>query len=1555
MLYALVEGEDEATAREARGRLVSLLTRSGRWRAALALVGDAQDAPARAELALHMIACAPTPEPVPVDADASRCDALTRVELMMRQRDFQGAACQLEATLSRDEGAAGEQAALAALLVQIALRATRDAELMARALERWRALEPEPERALDAMLMLSAQATVATRSGDAALLERALTRARERLGDEVAAQLHADACGAGAPKASEAQATRYRRVVQALDAWMSVSRGRHAGPALVDALDEPDASPAWRYLIALAQREDALHASMEVSLASLASQDEASGLSQWARERGLTHLAMTQRCAPEALAQLEVACAQAPWRALGEALLAVAVASAGPLQSQQRLALGQWSELLCAQQAQDAAAIATLAGAGCAGAALAMEARAAQERRDWRAQDNLELSHAALRASLIHDTQDQARGRFVDLVSRAGAEVIASPWCPLRLVEHDLSRLGLDEEPLARLEAVALAAPAAGVGAELRLLVARQLARVGQRQRALGLAPREASRGLIGLAWGWLGLALGEGPDGAGRAAQIMMWRARIARASDQAHDAMHHELSRALERAGQRDEALSIALTLANRGFVPAQVAASRLLIVAGDWEGLARLWEQALERAQTPDERAGLAFRLGLLHERRLGRGALGLASARPYYEEVLRAAPHHQAALFGLTRVAWAMGDEALAARCTLAQADAPRASDDWRATLCLERALVHRDLLDAREVALASEEAARLWPRSKLALWSCVLAAGQDAAAAVRAMERALGQGAQATRAIGEALMLRVIEAPRALQALREHYPTQRLWRALQLVEGLERGALHEEALAVLGEGQGDDAWQTTLQVLELLHVGVGTSRWRERAQALTRQQPAAQGLAIAALSRSAHDLETRIALWQVAAQQERTPLERASAWTRVALVLWRAGRAAEALAVCEQLLERHGEFLPAVKLARALSAATQSWAALARWAAREAELSLDPELAMRCRLLASEVQRQRLGDLSGARAQLELVLSRHPEHEDAFERLMLLLVQTHDIPSALALCEQRLALLTQRDARVALLNEMADLALHHHQPPERAIQYLSASLGEEPSQLHRLRVLGELYERVELPAQAIMCYEAATQIARDGRLLATLYQQIGELYDEQLEQPARAARAYEQVLRYEAPTAALLAALAKVLEDAGERQSALDALARLEELSHSPQALVQARQRRLGFLTRQGASSEQLAEGARAILSVAPEDEAALGVWCDALARQGRQAELEPQVRALLLEALAHQPSLHGPLVGHFRMASKLGLLDLSYTLAGVARWLGVAELDMHQWHERVPSPPMPQRPMPPALTAGMLPEGMSLSLLELLRRTDEALLRACDPLPYAPLLRWRGKLSQPTTQAHVHAMRWPELFGLTLRDVHLVTERLPLGSAVIYDDGVRLLLDPQWEPAVPNARLLVGLGTQLASWSMGVGMWTAFTREVQLALLARIVQRHAPRWVGSLPQARWPAWFQVEQLDQWLAKEAESLAPYALDLAGRLGPAALTSQLTLVELAMERLACVVMPDLHAALAHTVRLGVEAGPQQRPWAFVFDPAWARLRHAVGVAQPQQRLS
>ena len=1359
----------------------------------------------------------------------------------------------------------------------------------------------------------------------------------------------------------------YLRAMASIYGWLFGERDRECATRLADAASGvDDALHVIRFFCALAHRDVGQHASAERYLSGMGSQREIEALSAWAGARAVLHLATTQGGPEDAHRQLQDnprLIDRAPWLIEFTQLLARALRKHEARAVLREAEYGEpgraaAARLELAELVSDHREVVILAEAYHAGACLLAEVRAATERRDWKPEHNLEVRYATLRKSLAHDPQDVVRQNFLDFLVDVESCVIASPWGPLRLIDDDLARLGLMDVDLVRLLDFAEHCSQQGVGSHARLIIARQLSRAGRYRKALELMPDELDVDLASRAWLWLSYQLDPAcaaPKSA--AARLAFWRERASAASAPMMRAeISYEVARILERSGDDDAAFAIYKDIveAHPEFVLAEISLARVLLARRNWSGLAGLWSRALERAPSENEAVGLAYRLGFLYERRMTDHSNALAQALDYYARVVAVRPTYWPALHAMLRVAYVLGKYDVAADClqSLIPVCTDRAS---RAAYFIELAMLYEQELGAPRRALqAYISAHELEPANSMALFGVLRTdTSPEREHAVRVLAERLdfASSSEAQR-LSDHLFLLCESSPQAEYLMRQRFGDHLVWRLVQLAEGIERGELHEEALFVLSSAISDPQLDEIFWLLErALTSGLRPGRrdaLEERLERAEARAPAAEGMLVSETARAWRDRNYR-ALAQLAmlgSRRARGQLEAATEHTRSALMLRWTGAASEALASCERLLERTPEFLPAVKLAHLIARELPDWPSVARWAAVEAEISHVPSIALASRVEASQVQTRHLGDLDAAIRQLSIVLKQNPGHPDAFDDLKGLLIQANRPAEALKLCEGRLHVTRDTAKRVAMLNEMADTAMNHLQNQELAVKYLAASIREQPRQLRRLRILAELYEAIGQYPQALSVYDAATKLSKDARLSGRMVLQMAHILERQLHQYDRAGNAYRRVLDVDPENMRALHGMVRVRQRHGDFIGALEGLDILAKLAKSVEDLRKIRVMRLEFTERGRLPMEALIEAARDVLYHHPDHAEAIDILREQLQAAGRESEVDQVLRQIMIDSLTEHTS--PPIGAFFSLARKSQLDDLAYCLAGCGRWLGVAGRDMLTFHENARhANHWPTKPMSPDLTAGVLPSQMSVAFFEIVRRTSEGLVASCDPIPYSQFAKRRNRLTQPSSQAQELAWRWPGLFNLELRDVY-VTEKLPMGSAIIWDDGVRLILDKRWEGKKDTYKLLVRLGTQIAAWSMGIGYWSALGREAQVALFSEIIAAVSPSWTTG-PVPKLPGWFSHEKFKRWVAKTgADNVTAYAFELASRMGPRALGQQFLMLELAMERLSCVVLPDPGQFLQYTVRFGVEHGPSHRPWTFLLNPAFARLRYHLGVS-------
>jgi tetratricopeptide (TPR) repeat protein len=1347
--------------------------------------------------------------------------------------------------------------------------------------------------------------------------------------------------------------------------WCAEGASERGRQLLSDVVDGPEAAE-WggglgRMLLALASREQGLAASCERDLHELMRQEHHETLARWGRHRYLLHMALVQGCPGDVHDMLRRADERAAYPELSllfellgralrreEALETLLVHGDG--------AAAAACALEAAELADDEQTLFELAGEGYISALVPAEVLVARGAPDYVPSYNLEWRFRQMRRSLRQDPQHVVRRRFAAYVEDIDASLYGTPWGPWALLDHDLARLGLSGPSLTSLaRLVESTAEDDPMCAEARLIVARQLVRAGQRDAALRLLPERHGRTLVDRAWYLLqaGLDGGSGHEHT-RVWEMSRWEHLVDTAPSPSPLYLY-EYGRCLETDDQPERAAAAhhRAIEAREDFVWSHVAAGRLAIRLRDWRGLAELWRREYEGSEEMASRSSLAFRLGHLYERRLGAEEPDARHiALDFYTEVLSSRPNHLPSLQAALELGYRLERYDVVTRC-LEQFARLAADRTLRLSYLVELGHIEEtQTLDAEAARSHYEQAFALAPDHLDAFWGLVRTDAHDGRATVRAIGERLAHtlAPDEERTMGDLLFALGARHDGAAFVLQERFPRHALWQFHQMLESIARGDIAPESLTQLRECMREDSIRRLLSRIEQL----ARADWEmtfDDVESLLPQigvAPMSEGMLVRALQRAWSTRDTSaLALLAVATARRATDeLSRAAELTWMAMVHHWSGQTAEALRTCERLLEHFPDFLPAIKLAKLLCEALPAWSKLARWYSREASITRVEALATLDRVNASRVQQRHLGDVEAASAQLRHVLREDPGHDEAFEQLKALLLQRGEIGAILSLIEHRLEHPIETSRRVELLDEMADLALSHLQDPRVAIDALSRSLQIDPQQLRQLRILGDLYESIGAPERAVTCLESALQLTEDPKLSRRMLLKLGAIFEEELDAFEEAREAFERALAIDDDCIVAREAIARLSRALGDIDRAAVTYRHLEARARRPDVLRRARTGLLDLLVEHDAPENLILESARTVLTYHPKHLDATRAVCQIFAARLDREGREVFFRELLHDAMNALPRL--PMSDFVEVARQADLPDLAFHLAAVARWLGADDESTRTRHEAARAERLwPNGPLPPDLTRGMLPEELTVAFIEMLRRSEQGLREACDRLPFAQHLRRRSRLSEPTSEKMSLAFRWPEIFGLELRDVHLV-DRLPFGSAVLYENGIRLLLDRRWEGEGDPTEWLVPLGNQLAAWSMGIGMWSYFDRDVQRHLATRTIAAVVSSW-GTPPEAEWPGWFHLDRYQRWLDRGDTPFAAYALELSGRMAPTSLLSQFRLIDLAMDRLGCTLLDDPYRYLPVAPQLGVDRGQRQRPWTFLFSAQARRLRAALGMVR------
>ncbi|TDP77508.1 tetratricopeptide repeat protein [Bradymonas sediminis] len=1005
--------------------------------------------------------------------------------------------------------------------------------------------------------------------------------------------------------------------------------------------------------------------------------------------------------------------------------------------------------------------------------------------------------------------------------------------------------------------------------------------------------------------------------------------------------------------------------------------------LFARGDWSALADRLEQRLGEVEEPQEWSALAFRIAQLHAWHLSPISDSRLRAE-FLEQVLIGAPEHVPTLVELLDVRLARQEYPAAHDLLETLADLAHDLDERGAWLVERAELLEYHLGDPAQAARVFRDALRHAPANTdafLGLLRCdgfLSDAEMEQGVLVEIVARLdAGVSVHESDAMAVELMLRAEVSERAREILEQRFSGLPLWQFIKLCASVSDDSLNHDALRVLKRMWMLPRAVELLDVFERFFVDPDTLREAPTREAVKAQlgridiAPAHEGRMLWAMqgARGLADPEIFGLIAALNARRSRDFIARESHLLWMAMsFLWR-GEQASALKICEHILARFPDFMPALKLAKIIGPSLGRWAEVARWCELEARRTRVERVGFESRLMASEVQQNYLGDFDAACLQFRTLLQQDPAHPEAFEKLKDLLLQRGDIPEVLELFEQRLSLFIPDQERISLLNEMGKIALYRANNTRLAKGYFARSLDLDRQQLRVLRIIGELHHEVGDYDEAIRAYRDAVALSEHTILIERLLLGIAALH-ELAGQPAQAIGAYQEALDIDPDRVGILLDIARLQMECGANEDALGALERLiaheeeEDVPPETSVLREALSRRAQCLVRLKRPRAEVMSVYQALLQAYPESSEDVDAFAEYMRAGGFEDEVEPFFDKLAVHAFLNMSGR--PFAPHFDIARRLGHVDRAFNLAAVAGVLGYTNDVMQRYHEvESKQRRWPHTPLPVDIVAELTPATLTPAFVGILRHSEAALAVACaatGALPEAPAESTRLDRRDPALpDALKKATAWPGLFGLELREVReysgvsdaasdATRRALAGGSLLVEDDGARLYLDARWREAKDPTQLLVHLGQQLAAWSLGIGKWQYLDLRTRFLAVSRVVDSYVPGWGSGAVGAET---IDLDAVQQW-AKEAATpeLAVHALDIAARLSVQGVEPEFRLVELTLERAACVLLDDPARFLPHTKYLGSEHGMLQQPWSFLFSDIAAHIRHRVGVARERE---
>lgn len=1017
----------------------------------------------------------------------------------------------------------------------------------------------------------------------------------------------------------------------------------------------------------------------------------------------------------------------------------------------------------------------------------------------------------------------------------------------------------------------------------------------------------------------------------------------------------------------------------------IPRATASDEAAFIArDDWAALAKRLTQKLDDTADPQAWSLLAFRIAQLHAWHLSPIADSRLRAE-FLEQVLIGAPEHVAALVELLDVRLARREYPAAIELlnTLSGlTDEP----DERAFWLVERAeLIEHHMSAPVQAAHLYQRALGTRPTGAdafLGLLRCDGFLGGDGAANGATCEIIsrldAGVSVHESEALAVELMLRAEESEAARDILETRFKGQPLWQFIRLCRSLEhpdeaKKTVDFDALRALKRMWMLPQAVELLDVFERVFSDPIASRQPPTLQRVKTQlrgldiAPDQEGRVLGAMhaARTLNNPEIFGLLAALNARRSLGFIGRETHLLGMAIsFMWR-GKHEQALHICEHILARFPDFVPALKLAKILGPRLGRWAEVARWCELEARRTRVERVGFESRLMASEVQQNYLGDFDAACQQFRTLLQQDPAHPEAFEKLKELLLQRGEIDEVLEIFEQRISQTVAVGERVSMLNSMGEVALYRANNTRLAAGYFARSLELDRKQLRILRIIGELHHEVGDFEAAIRAYRDAVALSEHTVLIERLLQGIAALH-EAADQPDQALGAYKEALAIDPDRVQILLDIARMQMDCGVEEQALESLARLvsheKDASNSAQARVlrEALSRRAQCLARLERPHNEVVSAYRELLGDYPDAIDDVDVFCEYMRRRGYQEDLAAFFDALSARAFLEMKGR--PFAAHFEIARRLGHAERAFNLAAVAKVLGYSSNVIRRYyaveslHRRWPS-----RSLPDGIIEELTPASMTPAFLGVLRHTDDALAEVClagAALPSAPSGATRlNPHDAALPEAIQTALEWPALFGFTLCEAYEYSiptgdapghDALAGGSLVLENDGVSLYLDRRWRQAEDPTELLVHLGQQLAAWRLGVGRWQFLDLRARFLAVSSVVDSQTPGWgsgAGTTAEG-----IDLGKLQRWVQDTpVPELAVHALDLSARLSVQAVEPQFRLLELTLERAACVLLDDPARFLPHTKYLGSEHGMLQQPWSFLFTELATHIRQHIGVAR------
>ncbi|HUB09612.1 MAG TPA: tetratricopeptide repeat protein, partial [Myxococcales bacterium] len=322
---------------------------------------------------------------------------------------------------------------------------------------------------------------------------------------------------------------------------------------------------------------------------------------------------------------------------------------------------------------------------------------------------------------------------------------------------------------------------------------------------------------------------------------------------------------------------------------------------------------------------------------------------------------------------------------------------------------------------------------------------------------------------------------------------------------------------------------------------------------------------------------------------------------------------------------------------------------------------EAEIAATKDSRQRAAKLykSAEILEEKLGKPEAAIARYNEVLLSHPGYLPAQKALTRLYEKNGKIGELCEMYEREISATRDRDQRIALWTQVAQLADERLSDVDRAVRAYLAIIEEAPDHLPTIRALARLCERAQRWRELIWAHELEAGLAGDQKQVISLLHRNCEILEEFIGDKDAAIEAYRKVLSLSPSYLPALKALGRLLAQKG-RWEELAAMYRQEaEVAVSAEETAPLVYKIGELLENKLGREEQAIAAYREVLTVMPHHLPALGAL-QRIYRSRRQWEALTDV--LRTEAAARvAPEEKAPILFHLGEVAErhLGRADLA--------------------------------------------------------------------------------------------------------------------------------------------------------------------------------------------------------------------------------------------------------------------------------------------------------